>query len=50
MQDQPIVPILFRAPAPQLRGAAVRGAVAMPSLGHHDDLATVWLAGPDDEP
>lgn len=41
------VPLLFQTPSvPRLRGADVRGAVAMPSLAYDDDLATVWLDRP----
>ncbi|MCI0690280.1 MAG: ABC transporter substrate-binding protein, partial [Sporichthyaceae bacterium] len=44
LADLPVVPLLFQTPAaPPLRGAKVRGAVAMPTLGYDDDLSTVWL-------
>ncbi|WP_159941979.1 ABC transporter substrate-binding protein [Nocardiopsis sp. FR6] len=45
LEDLPVVPLLFQTPAaPRLRGARVREAVGMPSLGFSYDLATLRLS------
>jgi len=44
MRDVAIVPLLVHAPTiPHLRGARVRGAIAMPTIDRWFDLANLWL-------
>lgn len=47
LADAAVVPLLFRAPAPEPLADGVRDALMVPALGHSVDLSRLWLDAED---